>query len=70
MVTVYCVLKGPCATYNGVIYRPYFLWTPLNKYDITIIWRDPSNCMIPINSSKIFLDLHDAIDPKWLNDIS
>lgn len=63
-VTVYCVLKGQPSIYDGVKYDHYRNWEPLSKQDITIIWRDPSNCLLNINSSKIFLDLHDTIPIK------
>jgi len=66
-VTVYCVLEGNSTSYDGVNYKPYYLWIPADLQDVTIIWRDPSNCKQVINSHKIFLDLHDAIDPKWLD---
>ncbi len=59
-VVVYCVLKGSSKTYNGVLYKPYYEWIPKEKQDITIIWRDPSNCE-GINSSRVVLDLHDAL---------
>ncbi len=56
---------GNYIKHNGVVYRPYWLWNPKDKQDITIVWRDPSiiNDVI-INSYKIYLDLHDAIEIK------
>lgn len=68
-VTVYCVLEGKSKIYDGVMYKPYYEWIPKNFNDITIIWRDPSITKQIINSNKIFLDLHDAINPEWLLDI-
>ena len=65
-VTVYCVLSGPSKKYGSVMYKNYYEWIPQDFQDITIIWRDPSNCKKQINSKNIFLDLHDAISPKWL----
>jgi glycosyltransferase involved in cell wall biosynthesis len=69
-VTVFCVLKGPPKKFNGVMYRPYYEWIPKDAQDITIIWRDPSNCNRFIGSQKIFLDVHDVIEPSWLKDIN
>ena len=66
-VTVYCVLQGKSRIYNGVMYKNYWEWIPGDFQDITIIWRDPSNCKYVMGSSKkVLLDLHDAIDPNWL----
>jgi glycosyltransferase involved in cell wall biosynthesis len=66
-VTVYCVLpENKELDYDGVKYRNYYNWLPLDQKDITILWRDPSLCDVAIKSDKIFLDLHDAIDTKWL----
>ncbi len=68
-VTVFCVLKGPVRKFENVLYRPYYEWIPKDAQDITIIWRDPSNCEKFINSKKIFLDIHDVIEPMWLKNI-
>lgn len=77
-VTVYCVLDGPEKTYTReqgqgqghVSYKNYWNWIPGNRQDLTIIWRDPSILsMYEINSKKIILDLHDAINPRWLDEI-
>ena len=65
-VTVYCVLRGYSQYYGPVLYRPYWEWIPGDKQDVTILWRDPS-LLRPINSDKLFLDLHDAIEPSWLS---
>jgi glycosyltransferase involved in cell wall biosynthesis len=68
-VTVYCVLSGPSKMYKNVMYKPYYEWIPKDIQDITIIWREPSNCNQTIYSKYIFLDLHDAIDSRWLKNI-
>jgi glycosyltransferase involved in cell wall biosynthesis len=69
-VTVYCVLHGKSMAYDGVMYKNYWEWIPNDKQDITIIWRDPSNCRVGVNSAKIFLDLHDLIEKDWLAGIN
>lgn len=66
-ITVYCVLEGNSKNYNGVYYKPYWEWIPKNVQDVTIIWRDPSNCKYAVGSSKkVLLDVHDALNPIWL----
>lgn len=68
-VTVYCVLEGSSKIYDGVLYKQYYEWLPMDKQDVTIVWRDPSNTSLTINSNKVLLDLHDAIDSSWLNGV-
>jgi len=68
-VTVYCVLEGTSKKYGNVMYRPYYEWIPKDLQDITIIWRDPSNCDKSINSQFKFLDLHDVLDYRWLKEL-
>ncbi len=68
-VTVYCVLAGKSKSYDKVMYKPYYEWIPKDVQDVTIIWRDPSNCKQVIYSKQMFLDLHDAIDPNWITDL-
>ncbi len=65
-VTVYCVTDAK-RLIDGVWYIPYWEWLPLDRQDVTIIWRDPSILQDQrVNSGKIILDLHDVIDPKWI----
>lgn len=68
-VTVYCVLEGKSKSYGKVMYKPYYEWIPKDVQDVTIIWRDPSNCKLIIHTKQMFLDLHDAIDPNWIADL-
>jgi len=64
-VTVYSTTSREMVI-NGVKYLKWFKWLPLDKNDVTILWRDPSLTSLTINSKKIFLDLHDALDSSWL----
>ena len=67
-VTVYCVTDNPC-TFNGVKYKHYWEWLPLNKQDVTVIWRDPSIAdENTINSTVTILDVHDVLDQSWMTD--
>lgn len=66
-VTVYCVTDSK-RNIDGVWYIPYWEWLPLDRQDVTVIWRDPSILQdLPgINSARVLLDLHDVIDSKWI----
>jgi glycosyltransferase involved in cell wall biosynthesis len=61
-VTVYNTVSKQ-KRFNGVLYKPYWLWNPNDVQDLTIIWRDPNILKeVPhIESKKIFIDMHDAI---------
>lgn len=64
-VTVYNTTQND-VIHNDVKYLPYWKWIPQDFQDITILWRDPGILDIEINSKKIFLDLHDDINPLWI----
>jgi glycosyltransferase involved in cell wall biosynthesis len=68
-VTVYCVLCGSPDFYNGVRYEHHYTWNPLDKQDVTIIWRDPTNLNQQINSTKLLLDLHDVIPIEVISQV-
>lgn len=60
-VTVY----NNCGTeehfYNNITYKPYMSWNYRDKQDVTILWRNVKPLDWDINSTKIFLDMHDVI---------
>ena len=49
--------------FDGVIYRPFWSWNHFDKQDVTVFWRHPRLVDHPINSDKVYIDLHDAIGP-------
>jgi glycosyltransferase involved in cell wall biosynthesis len=59
-VTVYTNC-GPEKTYNGVLWRPWYLYNPRDRQDITILWRIPKVVDYDINSEKVYVDLHDTV---------
>jgi glycosyltransferase involved in cell wall biosynthesis len=67
-VSVYnnCGLKEQ--TFDGVRYAPYWSWNKEDKQDVTILWRHPRPVDYGINSTKVFLDLHDVIPAGELNE--
>jgi glycosyltransferase involved in cell wall biosynthesis len=75
-VTVYCNTGNLGEESDGVKYRPFWEWNYRDKQDITILWRQASILdKVNINSSKIFIDLHDVIPegeftPKRLDKIT
>lgn len=64
-VTVYCSTpKMQDLIEDGVTWKPWIAWNYRDKFDITIIWRHPKLLDYPINSTKIYLDIHDVIGPE------
>jgi len=65
-ITVYnnCKKEGE---WDGVKYRHYWKYNVRDKQDVTIIWRHPKPCDYEINSTKVFIDLHDVISDAEFN---
>lgn len=53
---------------DGVTYKPYWFYNPKDKYDVTILWRHPGPADHVINTTKLFVDLHDVIPPGEFNE--
>jgi tetratricopeptide (TPR) repeat protein len=47
--------------YDGVKYKPSWMWNYRDKQDVCIIWRSPKPVDYDINATKIYVDLHDTI---------
>jgi tetratricopeptide (TPR) repeat protein len=60
-VTVYNNCGAEEQVFDGVTYRPYWMWNYRDKQDVTILWRTPRPVDYGINSDKIIIDLHDVI---------
>ena len=60
-VTVYADCGAEEKDYDGVSWKPYWMWNYRDKQDITVIWRYPQVASCEINSDKVILDLHDVM---------
>lgn len=54
--------------YSDVTYRPFWEWNYRDKQDVTVLWRWCKPLDADINSSKIFVDVHDVMPPGEFND--
>jgi len=45
----------------SVTYKPFWMWNPKDKQDVTILWRTPKYADWEINSPKLYVDMHDVI---------
>jgi predicted O-linked N-acetylglucosamine transferase (SPINDLY family) len=66
-VTVYANCGLEERVYDGVRWRPYWMWNYRDRQDITILWRGPHLADNEINSGKIILDMHDVIPESELS---
>lgn len=60
-VTVYNNCGDEEMTLDGVTYKPYWEWNYKDKQDVTILWRHPRPVDYDINSTKVYVDLHDVV---------
>lgn len=60
-VTVYNNCGHKTEKFDGVTYAPFWTWNYRDKQDVTILWRHPRMADYEINSTKVFLDLHDVV---------
>jgi glycosyltransferase involved in cell wall biosynthesis len=60
-VTVY----GSCGLeekeYDGVVWRPYWMWNCRDKQDVTVLWRYAGYAEYEINSDAVVVDMHDFV---------
>jgi predicted O-linked N-acetylglucosamine transferase (SPINDLY family)/glycosyltransferase involved in cell wall biosynthesis len=60
-VTVYATCGQQEQTYDGVTWKPYWMWNYRDKQNTTILWRYPHLANYEINSDHVIVDLHDVI---------
>ncbi len=58
-VTVYNNCGHKEVKSEGVTYKPFWEWNPRDKQDVTILWRMPKIADYEINTTRLFVDLHD-----------
>lgn len=67
-VTVFNNCGHKIQDFDGVTYKPYWTWNYRDKQDVTILWRGTRFIDYGINTTKLFLDLHDVIPAGELTD--
>mgnify|MGYP000877274200 CR=1 FL=1 len=67
-VTVYNNCGFRSQKFGKVTYKPFWSWNYRDRQDVVIIWRVPLPLDYPINSPRVYLDLHDTIEPGELNE--
>lgn len=65
-VTVYNNCGHKEQVINGVKYRPFMAYNYRDRVDVTILWRHPKIADFAPNTGRLFLDLHDMLDPGEL----
>jgi len=62
-VTVYNSCGEQEMKRDGVTYKPFWEWNYRDKQDVTVLWRHPRPVDYEINSTKVYVDLHDVVPP-------
>ncbi len=60
-VTVYNSCGNTPMTCDNVRYEPFWAYNPKDKADITILWRRPNLADYDLNTTRLFVDVHDVI---------
>jgi predicted O-linked N-acetylglucosamine transferase (SPINDLY family) len=60
-VTVYCRCGAEEEEFDGVQWKPDWMWNYRDRQDVTVIWRYPQLIKNEINTSQLMVDLHDVI---------
>jgi predicted O-linked N-acetylglucosamine transferase (SPINDLY family)/glycosyltransferase involved in cell wall biosynthesis len=60
-VTVYAYCGAQEEDFDGVSWKPYWMWNHRNKQDVTVLWRYPQFATYEINSDRVIADLHDTV---------
>ena len=64
-VSVYASCGEEEKDYDGVSWKPYWMWNYRDKQNVTVIWRYPHVAKYEINSDKVIVDLHDVLSDEW-----
>ena len=67
-VTVYNNCGYKQSKHGDVTYKPFWSWNYRDKQDVAVIWRHLAPLDYEINADKVFVDLHDVIQPGELNE--
>ena len=60
-VTVYAYCGAQEEDFDGVSWKPYWMWNHRDKQDVTVLWRYPQFATYEINSDRVVADLHDTV---------
>jgi len=62
-VTVYNNCGHKELMFDGVRYKPFWMFNYRDKQDVAVIWRHPLILDYDVNAAKIIVDLHDVLLP-------
>lgn len=61
-VTVFNNCGYKIQEFDGVTYKPFWMWNYRDKQDVVVLWRHPRFLDSQINAEKVFVDMHDVIE--------
>lgn len=62
-VTVYNSCGYKEEVFDGVTYKPFWMFNARDKHDVVICWRNLHLADLNLNTTKLFIDVHDMIKP-------
>lgn len=65
-VTVYNSCGYKERIFNGVTYKPFWMFNYRDKWNVLIMWRHPMIADYAMNADVVLLDLHDMLPPEEL----
>lgn len=65
-VVVYNNVKGGKQKTDkyGVVWKPFWMFNPRDKYDTIILWRSPVLADRKLDAKRVLVDMHDVVDPR------
>jgi len=64
-VTVYAYCGARQEVFDGISWKPYWMWNCRDRQNVTVLWRYPLHHMVQINSDMVVMDLHDVIPEAY-----
>jgi tetratricopeptide (TPR) repeat protein len=61
-VTVYANCGALEREYDGVPWKPHWMWSIRDRQDVTVLWRHSHHLGQPLDSGKVIVDLHDVVE--------
>ncbi len=66
-VTVYASVGRDVKVFDGVTYKPWWMFNAADRTDVLVLWRLPMMLDHELNAAKIFVDSHDVIEEGEFN---
>lgn len=66
-VTVYASVGRDVKEFDGVTYKPWWMFNAADRTDVLVLWRLPMMLDHELNAAKVYVDSHDVIEEGEFN---